>query len=125
MKLSRKYTNSIKNLGVHPNVIIRKKLKSKAKIWKMILEIYDERIAGVYPTTTHTKRLKNHWIHKYTWDEYMGETSEKNYWKVKVEITEELGESIRWCQEVIGRYKMMDGQWRHVMEAVTLAIIRE
>lgn len=91
----------------------------------MILEIYDEQIAWVYPTTTHTERLKKHGVHKYTWDEYMGETSEKKEWKITVEISEKLADSIRWCEEVVGIYKAMTPQERHVMEAVTLAIIRE
>lgn len=96
--MPRDKKNSVKEAEVHPNAIIRKKIKSKTKLGKMLLEIYDEVVAGVYPTINHTQRLKKFGIHQYTWDDAFGDITKKDGENVVVEITEELRQLIEMTQ---------------------------
>jgi len=114
-----------KKLEVHPNVIFRKKIKSKWKLWKMILEIYDEYRANVYPLEDHSKRLKKFWIHPYTWDEACWSITFKNWKKILVNLWQDELEAIEFMINVIDEYKKKSKFAKNVLENVAISLLKE
>lgn len=112
-------------MEIHPNVIIRKKIKSKAKLGKMLLEIMDEIEAGVYPSMTHAKRLKKNGIHQYTWDESFLKITKKKGKEVHIKIDEFNLRIIKAAKNVVTAYKALEDYQKAMVDAIILSLLRE
>lgn len=115
--------NSKKKL--HSNVIIRKKLKSNAKIGALLFELVNEKIWMIEKKNeTYSEKLKRFWLHKYTFSDNFGEICVRKEWKIEIEIEPSMIDAILTWKRFFDYYSEMGRVEKKAIECTILHLMR-
>lgn len=108
---------------LHPNIIIRRHIRSKAKIGNLLLQIYSEKIKWETPERMEFyKKLKSNWIDIRSWNKYLYSITEKEGKFIKIVLSDSTIDIIEWFVNAFDIYAKMSKAEKELAEVVLTAL---